>query len=226
MKGEPASRLSQIRVTRSDSRIYLASRSPRRRELLEQIGIAFEVLPMRGGLHHDVDVDETPLAGEAPVAYVARIAQTKAELGWRQVVMRSLPASPVLAADTAVALGGEIIGKPDNAEHARQLLQRLSGQTHQVLTAVAVARGERIETALSTSAVEFRKLEADEIRRYVASGEPLDKAGAYAIQGRAAMFVRAIAGSYSGIMGLPLYETAELLRRFDITPLGTAWRPA
>jgi septum formation protein len=196
-----------------EKRIYLASRSPRRRELLDQIGIAFEVLPMR-----DAAVDETPFAGETPVAYVMRIAQAKAELGWRQVVTRSLAASPVLAADTAVVLGGEIIGKPQNAGHAQQLLRRLAGRTHQVLTAIAVAHQQRIETAVSSSAVEFRELGDDEIRRYVAGGEPLDKAGAYAIQGRAAVFVRAITGSYSGIVGLPLYETAELLRRFDVTP--------
>ncbi len=196
-----------------EKRIYLASRSPRRRELLDQIGIAFEVLPM-----HDAAVDETPLAGETPVAYIMRIAQAKAELGWRQVVSGSLPAGPVLAADTTVVLGGEIIGKPENAEHAQQLLRRLAGRTHQVLTAIAVAHRQRIETAVSSSAVEFRELDDDEIRRYVAGGEPLDKAGAYAIQGRAAVFVRAITGSYSGIVGLPLYETAELLRRFDITP--------
>ena len=197
----------------ADQRIYLASRSPRRRELLDQIGIAFEVLPMRGA-----GVDGTPLAGEAPVAYVTRIAQAKAEMCWRQVVTRGLPVRPVLAADTIVVLEGEIIGKPEQAGHARQLLARLAGKTHQVLTAIAIAHKEHIETAVSISAVEFRTLGGDEIRRYVAGGEPLDKAGAYAIQGRAAVFVRAITGSYSGIVGLPLYETAELLRHFDITP--------
>ncbi|MBI4189263.1 MAG: septum formation inhibitor Maf [Betaproteobacteria bacterium] len=206
-------------MTSVRSRIYLASRSLRRRELLKQIGVAFELLLMRENPRRGADVDEAPLAGETPVAYVKRIAQAKAETGRRQVVMRNLPASPVLAADTIVVLDGEVIGKPDNAQHAQQLLRRLSGETHQVLTAVAVARKDHIETALSTSAVEFRELGDDEIRRYVASGEPLDKAGAYAIQGRAAVFVRAISGSYSGIMGLPLYETAELLRRIDITPI-------
>ena len=200
-------------MTRSGGRIYLASRSPRRRELLGQIGIAFEVLPISGA-----GVDEAPLAGEAPVAYVTRIAQAKAEVGWRRVVTRGLPARPVLAADTAVVLEGEIIGKPEQAGDARELLRRLAGKTHQVLTAIAVAHKEHIETAVSISAVEFRTLGGDEIRRYVAGGEPLDKAGAYAIQGRAAVFVRAITGSYSGIVGLPLYETAELLRHFDITP--------
>ncbi len=124
----------------------------------------------------------------------------------------------MLAADTAVVIKGEIIGKPADPQSAQQFLRRLSGQTHQVLTAVAVARETRVETALSVSAVEFRELADVEIQRYVASGGPLDKAGAYAIQGRAAVFVRAISGSYSGIMGLPLFETAELLARFGIAP--------
>jgi septum formation protein len=203
-------------MTNPDTRIYLASRSPRRRELLKQAGIAFDLLLMRADLQRGIDVDEAPQPGEAPVAYVMRIAAAKASAGWRQVAQRRLPAVPVLAADTTVVLDGGIVGKPDNAAHAQQMLRRLSGRKHQVLTAIAVARGDQLETALSDSAVEFRELDDGEIRRYVASGEPLDKAGAYAIQGRAAIFVRAISGSYSGIMGLPLYETAELLRRFDI----------
>ena len=207
------------------SRIYLASRSPRRRELLKQAGIAFDLLLMRADRQRGVDVDEAPLAEEAPVDYVMRIASAKAAAGWRQVVMRRLPAGPVLAADTTIVLEGDIVGKPDNAEHAQQILRLLSGRTHQVLTAIAVARGDHLEAALSTSAVEFRELEDGEIRRYVETGEPLDKAGAYAIQGRAAVFVRAISGSYSGIMGLPLYETAELLRRFNAN-LFFAPRPA
>lgn len=200
----------------SEKQIYLASSSPRRRELLEQIGIVFELLPMDAGSLNGVEVDETPLAGEAPVAYVTRVARAKAESGWRQIMRRGLPELPVLAADTAVVLNGEIIGKPDNAQQAQQFLSRLSAKTHQVLTAVAVAQKESIETALSTSAVEFRQLGDDEIRRYVASGEPLDKAGAYAIQGRAAVFVRAMSGSYSGVVGLPLFETAQLLSGYGL----------
>lgn len=201
-------------MTHLDAQIYLASRSPRRRELLHQIGIAFDELLTQE--KHGADVDETPLAGEAPDVYVTRLARAKAELGWRQVVARNLAAHPVLAADTTVVLDGEILGKPDDAEHARQLLRRLSGTTHQVLTAVAAAHADRVEAVLSASAVEFRKLDDAEIRDYVATGEPLDKAGAYAIQGHAATFVRTLSGSYSGIMGLPLIETAELLRRFGI----------
>lgn len=205
-------------ITRTDNRIYLASRSPRRRELLRQIGIAFESLLLREDLRRGADVDEAPAPGESPAAYVSRVARAKAEAGWRRIADRRLLPHPVLAADTTVVLDGRIIGKPADARGAQQLLRRLSGRTHQVMTAVAVACVARVETALSTSAVEFRELADGEIQRYAAGGEPLDKAGAYAIQGRAAVFVRAISGSYSGIMGLPLFETAELLARFDVAP--------
>ena len=205
-------------MTRTDNRIYLASRSPRRRELLQQVGIAFEPLLLREDLRRGADVDEAPVPGESPASYVSRVARAKAECGWGWIASRRLLPHPVLAADTTVVLDGEIIGKPADARGAHEILRRLSGRTHQVLTAVAVARGVRVETALSISAVEFRELADGEIRRYVASGEPLDKAGAYAIQGRAAVFVRAVRGSYSGIMGLPLFETAELLARFNIAP--------
>jgi septum formation protein len=207
-----------MRIPQSSGRIYLASRSPRRRELLKQAGIAFDLLLMRADLRRGVDVDETPLADETPIVYVTRIAAAKADTGWRQVEMRRLPPNPVLAADTTVVLDGEILGKPNDALHAQELLRRLSGRTHQVLSAIAVARKGQVETALSSSTVEFRELDDGEIRRYAASGEPLDKAGGYAVQGRAAVFVRAITGSYSGIMGLPLYETAELLRRCGVAP--------
>ncbi len=205
-------------MTHHDNRIYLASRSPRRRELLRQIGIAFEALLLREDVRRGADVDEAPAPGESPQDYVIRVARDKAEAGWRRIASRRLLPRPVLAADTTVVVDGGIIGKPADARHAQQMLRRLSGRTHRVMTAVAVAREARVETALSISAVEFRELADGDIRRYVASGEPLDKAGAYAIQGRAAVFVRAISGSYSGIMGLPLFETAELLGRFDIAP--------
>ena len=207
-------------MTHSGGRIYLASRSPRRRELLNQLGVAFEELLARE--LHGADVDETPHAGEAPEAYVVRIARAKAELGWRQVASCALAPLPVLAADTTVVLDAEILGKPADAGHARQMLGRLSAHTHSVLTAVAVVRGDRWETALSVSTVEFRNLDDAKIRAYVAGGEPLDKAGAYAIQGGAAVFVRKLAGSYSGIMGLPLLETADLLWRFGIA---SNWGP-
>jgi septum formation protein len=206
-------------MTAPDKRIYLASRSPRRRELLKQIGVAFELLLPRENSPRGADVDETPLAGEAPIAYVTRITRAKAQAGSDHVKARRLLAHPLLAADTVVVLDGELIGKPVDAQHAQALLRRLSGKTHEVLTAVALAHRDRVQTALSASTIEFRNLADDEIRRYVSSGEPLDKAGAYAIQGRAAVFVRIINGSYSGVMGLPLFETAQLLAGCEITPL-------
>lgn len=205
-------------MTDTPAQIYLASRSPRRRELLRQLGVAFEEL-LAHEMHGD-DVDETPVIGESADVYVMRIARAKAALGWRQIAARNLPVHPVLAADTSVVLDGEILGKPDDAEHGHRILRRLSGKTHQVLTAVAVAQDDRMETALSVSAVEFRVLGEAEIRDYVAGGEPLDKAGAYAIQGRAAEFVRTLSGSYSAIMGLPLIATADLLWRFGIASTG------
>ncbi|HET8609658.1 MAG TPA: Maf family protein [Burkholderiales bacterium] len=197
-------------------RVYLASRSPRRRELLKQIGISFEILLLREDLRRGVDVDETPLANEAPRDYVQRIARAKAANATLQTGRRMLPSYPVLTADTTVALDGRIFGKPADADEAAHMLQALSGRQHQVLTAVAVAGGDDVRTALSESTVEFRELTGDEIRRYIATREPLDKAGAYAIQGRGALFVRNLNGSYSGVMGLPLFETAELLRAFRV----------
>lgn len=203
----------------AEKRIYLASRSPRRRELLKQIGVNFELLLLREDPRHGGDVDETPLPDELPDAYALRIASTKATVAARHVTQRGLPQNPVLAADTTVVLDGRILGKPANAGSAIQMLQALSGREHRVITAVAMARKERIETRISVSTVQFRKLSEIEIRHYVAGGEPLDKAGAYAIQGRAAAFITRIEGSYSGIMGLPLAETAELLHKFDIEVL-------
>ncbi|MBX3648392.1 MAG: Maf family protein [Rhodocyclaceae bacterium] len=197
-----------------EPRIYLASRSPRRRELLTQIGVRFELLMFRGIPREDPDVDETVLPQESPEDYVVRVTLAKAEAGMRRIRERHLIPHPVLAADTTVEIDGSVIGKPEHDADAVAILQRLSGRTHRVLTAVAIADFERVESLLSISEVRFRALEHEEIRRYVASGEPLDKAGAYGIQGRAAIFVEEIKGSYTGIMGLPLYETALLLRRF------------
>jgi septum formation protein len=200
----------------SDKRIYLASRSPRRRELLKQIGVPFELLLLREDLRRGADVDETALPEESPGVYVLRVAGAKANMAVRQIALRGLPQKPALAADTTVVFDGAILGKPENAEHAARILRALSGREHQVLTAVAVALRDRIETQISVSSVWFRELSDADIRRYCATGEPLDKAGAYGIQGRAGAFVTRIAGSYSGIMGLPLAETAELLERFEI----------
>ncbi len=193
--------------------IYLASRSPRRRELLSQIGVRFHLLLFRARPGEGLDVDEAPLAGELPDAYVERLAHAKAEAGWRRLMQRNLPQAPVLAADTTVALGGRIFGKPAGREDAAAMLAALSDGRHEVLTAIALKYGERMESALSRSEVRFRKLTPQEIRQYVASGECDDKAGAYAIQGRAARFITELRGSYSGVMGLPLFETAQLLER-------------
>jgi septum formation protein len=195
--------------------IYLASRSPRRRELLRQIGVNFDSLVFRGGERgEDADVDETPLDGEAVEHYVERLALTKADAGCRRLRWRVLPAHPVLAADTTLELDGSIIGKPADAGDASAILRRLSGRTHRVLTAVAISDGARTRSRTSISEVRFRALDEGEIRHYVASGEPMDKAGAYGIQGHGAIFVAEIRGSYSGIVGLPLFETAQLLQAF------------
>ena len=202
-----------------DNRIYLASRSPRRRELLKQIGVSFESLLVREDLRRGVDVDETPLPDESAGIYALRIARTKAAIALQQIAQRGLPQKPVLAADTTIVFDDQIIGKPEDDKDAVRILRALSGREHQVLTAVALALKEQVETQISVSSVWFRELTQDEIRRYVASGEAHDKAGAYAIQGRAASFVTRIEGSYSGIMGLPLAETADLLQRFNIPVL-------
>jgi septum formation protein len=197
-----------------NTRIHLASRSPRRRELLTQVGVRFDSIVFRNPPREDKEVDETPQAQEAPVAYVERLARAKAEHGWRIVGWRNLPLQPVLAADTALEFAGEIIGKPQGAGDAERILHTLSGRCHRVLTAVAVAFDGRVESALSVSEVRFGPLDEAEIRRYVASGDPMDKAGAYGIQGRAAFFVEHLSGSYTGVMGLPLFETGALLKRF------------
>jgi septum formation protein len=193
--------------------IYLASRSPRRRELLSQIGVRYHLLLFRDRVGEQADVDETTLSGEAPAAYVERMARAKAEAGWRRMLQRNLPIAPVLAADTTVAFEGRIFGKPANREQAEQFLGTLSGKRHEVLTAVALKNHEQLEFALSSSEVLFKTLSRDEIAQYVASGESDDKAGAYGIQGRAARFVVELRGSYSGVMGLPLYETSQLLEK-------------
>ncbi len=199
------------------SRIHLASRSPRRRELLAQIGVHFDTIAFRGPPREDREIDECAHPGEDPADYVRRVAQAKAMHGWRIVGWRRLLPQPVLAADTTLELAGEIIGKPADEADALRILRQLSGRTHRVLTAVTVCLDGRVEDALSVSEVRFRTLGEDEIRRYVISGEPMDKAGAYGIQGRAGMFVEHLAGSYTGVMGLPLCETATLLRRFGLT---------
>jgi septum formation protein len=185
----------------SPPRIYLASASPRRSALLRQIDVAHDVRP--------VDVDESPRVGERPAQYAQRLAAEKARVLWLQ--LEPGECRPVLAADTTVALGDEILGKPADRDDAARILGRLSGRDHEVHTAVALVHAGGADVRLSTSTVSFRDLSPDEIDWYWRTGEPADKAGAYAVQGHGAVFIRHLAGSYSGVMGLPLYETWELL---------------
>ena len=195
-------------------RIYLASQSPRRRELLKQIGVNCEVLLLRNDPRRSVHVDETPHAGEDPVEYVQRVCRDKALAGWDTLKFRNLPLHPVLAADTTVTLDGKIIGKPDSKEHAAEILRMLSGTQHHVLTAVAIACKDRFEMRLSDTTITFDTLSEERISRYLLTNEANDKAGAYGIQGYAGVFVKHINGSYTGVMGLPLFETVELLKIF------------
>ncbi len=181
--------------------IYLASNSPRRRELLTQIGVDFSVL--------SVDVDESRFENELAVDYVQRVAIAKAQAGWNR--LSETEKKPVLGSDTSVVLEGDVLGKPSDAQHAREMLQRLSGQQHQVMTAVAIVTAEKIWIELNTNSVTFAKLSSKDIDWYISTQEGIDKAGGYAVQGLAALFIEKIEGSYSGIMGLPLRETGLLL---------------
>lgn len=190
--------------------IYLASQSPRRKQLLEQWGVHCELLLPDD--HEDAEGLEDVRLGEAPAAYVRRVTRLKLEAAVARLQRRGWPDGPVLCADTTVALGRDILGKPSSKADAQRILQRLSGQKHQVLTAVAVAHRGQVWQALSRSQVTFAELSPADIRRYVATGEPMGKAGAYGIQGHGGLFISHIAGSYTGIMGLPAFETAHVLR--------------
>lgn len=194
-------------MTPAFDRLILASASPRRSELLRQIGVSFEVAAQ--------DIDETPREGEFPEDYVCRLALEKSLAVGEKAA--EPPAFPVLGADTVVVCQGRLLGKPADREHALEMLRSLSGSTHEVLSAVAITYRNRKALRLSRTAVSFRPLDEEECLRYWLSGEPRGKAGAYAIQGLAAMFVTAIKGSYSGVVGLPLYETCELLEEFDVS---------
>jgi septum formation protein len=188
--------------------LYLASQSPRRRELLQQIGVVHQVI--------SADVVEVPRNHEAPSAYVQRLAREKAEAGVATMSRQQLPAKPVLGADTIVVINNEILEKPRNAEHAAVMLTKLAGTTHQVMTAVAMATDERCTLKLSVTDVVFRPLAQAEIAAYWQSGEPHDKAGGYGIQGLGAVFVQQIRGSYTGVVGLPIEQTFELLTEFSV----------
>jgi septum formation protein len=196
----------------SDALLYLASRSPRRQALLQQLGVPFQLLLMREAPGRIADVVEEVKDGEPPRHYVERIARTKANVGWERLQRRKLPPLPVLGADTEVVLDDVVFGKPVDAADAARMLARLSGCTHEVLTGVALrCDDDDLAFALSVSRVTFARLTAAQVDAYVATGEPMDKAGGYAIQGRAAAFIERLEGSYSGIVGLPLFETAQLL---------------
>jgi septum formation protein len=195
--------------------IYLASQSPRRSQLLTQIGVTHELL--LPDATEDAEALEDIRGSEAPRRYVARVTALKLDAAVARLQRLGLPAAPVLCADTTVALGREILGKPADEADARRILQQLSGQTHRVLTAVAVQSGRKRVQAVSESWVRFAPMSAAQIKAYVASGEPMGKAGAYGVQGRAASHIEQIRGSYSGIMGLPLFETATLLRSVGIS---------
>jgi len=211
--------MSELFVLTERPAIYLASKSPRRQELLRQLGIEFEELLLREAAGRRRDVVEEPRKDEPPLEYVKRIARLKASVGWHRMERRGLPPKPVLGADTEVVLEGTALGKPADAPSAVAMLASLSGRTHEVLTAVAVRFEKQLAVAASTSRVTLRSMARDEIERYVATGEPFGKAGGYAIQGKAAVFVQHLEGSYSGVMGLPLYETAALLARIGFPVL-------
>ena len=200
--------------TTVNSFIYLASQSPRRRQLLEQLGVAYQLL--LPDADEDAEALEQVRPNEAPAAYVQRVTQLKLDAALQRLARRGLPTAPVLCSDTTVALGRVIFGKPADPADAVVMLAQLGGRTHRVLTAVALGLGPRREQVLSRSQVRFATLGADDIQAYVSTGEPMGKAGAYGVQGRAAAFIAHISGSYSGIMGLPLFETAQLLRRFQV----------
>ena len=190
--------------------IYLASQSPRRAQLLEQLGVGHRLL--LAGDDEDAEALEATRPREAPATYVQRVTDLKLDAAVARHARQRLAAAPILCADTTVAMGAQILGKPEDAKDARRMLRLLSGNTHRVLTAVALQHGKRRHAALSVSRVRFANLTARQIDAYVQSGEPLGKAGAYAVQGRAAAMIEHISGSYSGIMGLPMFETAQLLR--------------
>jgi septum formation protein len=199
--------------------VYLASKSPRRQELLRQLGVEFDELLLREAPGRRRDIVEAPRKGEPPQEYVKRIARLKASVGWHRMERRGLAPKPVLGADTEVVLDGAALGKPADAAAAVAMLAAMSDRTHEVITAVAIRWQTQIAQAVSSSRVTFRAIAYDEIERYVATGEPFDKAGGYAIQGKAAAFVQHLEGSYSGVMGLPLFEMAEILARIGFPVL-------
>lgn len=200
--------LGKMQESKPHNMIYLASRSPRRAELLQQIGVEFIVLPS--------DIDETPLLDEQSSAYVLRLAAQKAKTCYEHLISQSATNYPVLAADTSVSIDGKILGKPHDDDESFQMLSLMSGRCHEVHTGIALATGEGVQVAISTTIVEMAKLNDETILAYIATGEPRDKAGAYGIQGLAGALIKRIEGSYSGVMGLPIFETTQLLAQAGI----------
>jgi len=199
-----------------DKKIYLASKSPRRRELLRQVGVDFELLSLRADPARGADVSEDVFKDEPALDYVERVARAKGAFAWNVLHLRRMPLRPVLSADTTVSIDGHILGKPADPLDATAMLERLSGRTHQVLTSVTLHYTDIFEQVTQVSNVRFAKLSPETIRAYCATAEPYDKAGAYGIQGLAALFIEHIEGSHSGIMGLPVFETAQLLRKAGV----------
>lgn len=200
----------------ADQKIYLASKSPRRRELLRQVGIEFELLMLRESAGRGPEVSEEVIAGEAAFDYVSRVTREKAEFAEKAMYWRRLRMRPILTADTTVTIDGNILGKPANTDEAIAMLSALSGRTHEVMTSVAIKTADGFWQATQVSSVSFARLSEQQIRHYCSLPEPYDKAGGYGIQGYAAAFITEIQGSYSGIMGLPLYETTQLLQQAGI----------
>lgn len=203
----------------TDNKIYLASKSPRRRELLRQIGVEFELLLLRDRAPTGPEISEAALPDEAPLDYVLRVAGDKASFAQKTMLWRRLPMRPVLAVDTTVEIDGRILGKPADVQEATAMLTALSGRTHQVHTSMTLRHQDDVWQATQSSEVVFADLTPAQIAAYCATAEPYDKAGGYAVQGMAALFIREIRGSYSGIMGLPLFETAQLLQQAGVKVL-------
>lgn len=203
----------------SDNKIYLASKSPRRRELLRQIGVEFELLLLRENTVRGPEVSEEVFDNERPLDYVARVTREKVECAYQTMIWRRLPMRPILTADTTVTIDDHILGKPADPAEAGDMLRKLSGRTHQVLTSIALRIDEQVWQSTQSSEVTFATLSEQTIAAYCALQEPFDKAGGYAVQGNAAAFIAHISGSYSGIMGLPLFETAQMLRQAGIPVL-------
>ena len=197
-----------------DNFFYLASQSPRRKDILDTLRAPYQLINLVEGLNPNADFDETPLKNEDPVDYVKRTSLMKANAGWKHLMDHDLEKAPVLAIDTTVTIDKDILGKPSDAAQARAMLQRLSGREHQVLTAVTMKQADILAQELSTTNVRIRKLKHHEIEAYINTNEPFGKAGSYGIQGLASIFITHIAGSYSGVVGLPIYETSELIKKF------------